>query len=75
MELLFSWCKQRRPCQVIHISREINGVSHALAQHGRIVRCNEVWPRSGPDIIRVACNQDDTPVPSLFLWAESLPYY
>lgn len=46
----------------MHIRRELNGVSHSLAQLGRVQTCTNVWIGSGPDEIRLVCNQDDTPI-------------
>jgi ribonuclease HI len=58
-----SYCRSGRVCKVTHISREINCVSHNLAQLSRALSCSKIWIRSGPDEIRLACNQDDTLVP------------
>jgi hypothetical protein len=52
-----------RPCAFRHISRNINNVSHCLARVGRVNSCSRIWPRSGPDEARLACNQDGTPLP------------
>jgi ribonuclease HI len=58
-----SYCRSSRVRKVTHISREINCVSHNLAQLSRALSCSKIWIRSGPDEIRLACNQDDTLVP------------
>jgi ribonuclease HI len=56
-------CSSASECRVVHISRIINGVSHSLAQFGRVQTCSNFWVRSGPEEIRLACIKDDTPIP------------
>jgi hypothetical protein len=56
-------CNQGRECQVNFISRELNGVSHILARFGYTSQCTMVWHHHGPNIIRLACLQDGTPIP------------
>jgi ribonuclease HI len=56
-------CKLGRECQVRHISRELNSVSHILARWGCTRQCTQVWPHSGLDFIMRACNQDLSSVP------------
>jgi ribonuclease HI len=56
-------CCGKRTCRIVHISRELNGVSHSLAKFSRLNSCTEFWFRSGPDVSRLACNQDNTPIP------------
>jgi hypothetical protein len=58
------WLQQGRPAyQFSHISRDSNVVRHTLVRFGCTNQCTEVWIRHGPDIIREACNQDQTPLP------------
>jgi ribonuclease HI len=45
-------------CNISHISREANEVSHILARLGCKSLCTNTWDRAGPDIISSACNQD-----------------
>ena len=45
-----------------HISRVLNGVSHALVQFSHVNVCTKVWLRSSPDYIRLACILDGTTV-------------
>jgi hypothetical protein len=49
-----SYYRSGRVCKVTHISREINCVSHNLAQLSRALSCFKIWIRSGPDEIRLA---------------------
>jgi ribonuclease HI len=63
VELSKKLCRQGSECQVRHICREYNGVSHTLARWGCNMQCTNVWIRHGPDIIRQACNRDGTPIP------------
>jgi ribonuclease HI len=55
-------CGSARECNVVHISRELNGVSHSLSQFGHVQTCTNVWIGSGPDEIRLVCNQGDTSI-------------
>jgi ribonuclease HI len=49
-------------CNISHISREVNEVSHTLARLGCKSLCTNIWDRSGLDIISSACNQDKLPL-------------
>jgi ribonuclease HI len=63
VNVLKEWCVEKKVRCVRHVSRDLNSVSHILARIGCTTECTRVWIRDGPDLIRDACKQDNTPLP------------
>jgi ribonuclease HI len=56
-------CQERNVGRVQFVSRDLNTVSHTLARLGCTSEIIHTWIREGPDVIKDACIQDQTPLP------------